>query len=249
MRYVSKIEYLDENDTTNYKLGLIYTKKNCTNVFKLFYYIFIVVIGFLVLKDEDYFPKALMGTGTFSNVFKNGYPDLFFHTKPAYFNYYFLGCLAFHITDLIWLVFIYELQTDFLMMLLHHMCTVSLIVMSYLSNYSNIGSVILFLHDFGDIFVYITRLFLNTNSNDFLKVLSGFVLLLVFGYTRIYVYGIILYETFHGLSTHFNMVNKTLWGLLCFLYILHVLWVYMILKKISTALFVRKYEDSFKIKK
>lgn len=249
MRAASKTEYLNPEDTQNYSIGLIYTKKNCTNFFKLCYYLVVVTIGLIVLKDLDYFPVNLGGKGEVSKMFEGGYPHYLFHSKPKYFNYYYLGTLAFHITDLIWLVAVYELQSDFLMMLLHHICTVILITFSYLSNYSNVGCIVLFLHDFTDIFVYITRLFLNTRSKEVVKVSSGILLLLVYLYTRIYVYGDLLIQTYIGLTSHFNWVFQTLWGFLCFLYILHLYWVYLILKKIFTALFMNKYEDSFKVDK
>jgi hypothetical protein len=190
-----------------------------------------------------------LGTGEISAMFKKGFPDSFFHIKPLYFNIYYLGALAFHITDLIWLIGIYELQTDFLMMLLHHMCTISLITFSYLSNYSNVGSIVLFLHDLGDIFVYIVRIFLNTRAPEILKISSGILLLVIYVYTRIYVFMDLLIEVFKGISTHFNWVNKCLWGFLVFLYILHLYWVFLILKKIFSALFMKTYEDTFKVNK
>lgn len=249
MRAASKLEYLNPEDPQNYSIGLIYTKKNCTNFFKLCYYLVVVAIGLWILKDLDYFPVTLGGSGQVSKMFAAGFPEYLFHLKPKFFNYYYLGTLAFHITDLIWLVAVYELQSDFLMMLLHHICTVSLVTFSYLSNYSNVGCIVLFLHDFTDVFVYITRIFLNTRSKEIVKVGSGVLLLVVYLYTRIYVFADLLVKTYNGLSTHFNWVNQTLWGFLCFLYVLHVYWVYLILKKIFTALFMHKYEDSFEVDK
>ena len=247
MRAASKEEYLNPEDTHNFNIGLIYTKKNCTNFFKLSYYIVVVIIGHYILKQLDYFPKNLLGNGDVSNLFIGGFPSYIFHIKPQLFNYYYLGALAFHLTDLIWLVGVYELQSDFLMMLLHHTCTISLITFSYLSNYTNVGCIVLFLHDFTDIFVYITRIFLNTRTKEIIKVSSGIFLLLIYIYCRIYVFGDLLVKVFYGLISHLNWVNQTLWGFLCFLYVLHLYWVYLILNKIFNALFMNKYEDSFKV--
>jgi len=208
-----------------------------------------VTLGLLVLKDLDYFPVTLGGNGEVSIMFEAGFPGYILHTKPKFFNYYYLGTLAFHITDLIWLIFVYELQSDFRMMLLHHICTVSLITFSYLSNLSNVGCIVLFLHDFTDIFVYITRIFLNTKTKEVVKVSSGILLLLIYLYTRIYVYGDLLVKTYIGFSSHFNWVNHTLLGFLCFLFVLHLHWIYLIFNKIIMALFMNKYEDSFKVDK
>ncbi|MFM1912849.1 MAG: hypothetical protein RIR51_687, partial [Bacteroidota bacterium] len=81
-----------------------------------------------------------------------------------------------------------------------------------------------------------------------IKVSSGIVLLICYLYTRIFVFGDLLVDTYKGLSTHFNWVNKNLLGFLGFLYILHLYWVFLILKKIFTALFMKNYEDTFTVK-
>ncbi len=248
-RFLSNKEYLNEEDTEKYKLGLIYAKKNSSNFFKLCYYTLITLFGYYVLCDLPCFPRELLGKGELSNCFTGGYPDWMYHIKPELFNVYYLTALAFHLTDLIWLLWIYELQTDFKMMLVHHICTITLITFSYLCNYSNIGSIIIFLHDFGDIFVYIMRVFLNTKAPKILKTLTGFLLLIVWIYTRLYVLFGIIIEIYIGFSTHFNWANVNLLTFLCFLYVMHIIWVYHILKKLYTAIFVNRYEDCYKFQK
>ena len=166
-----------------------------------------------------------------------------------FFNIYYLGALAFHITDLIWLLGVYDTQTDFLMMLVHHVCTISLITFSYLVNYFHGGAIILILHDFGDIFSYITRLCMNTCAPESTKLATGILVLAVWIYTRLYALAFVIYEIYLGLSTHWSILNRILWGMQIFLYILHCFWVYMIFKKILDAVFKKKYTDTFKIKK
>lgn len=246
---LSKKEYLNTEDTEKYNIGLIYAKKNATNFFKLCYYIFISCFGYYILKDLDYLPTTLGGSGVFSNMFKDGFDKSFFFAKHEYFNYYYLGALAFHITDLIWLLGIYELQSDFLMMLVHHFCTISLIVFSFLSNHSNYGSIVIFLHDIGDIFVYIARILLYIRVPEFLKVGSGILLLLVWIYTRLYVFADVITGTWTGINLNANWVNLNLVYFLCFLYILHCYWVFLIFKKVCAGIFAKKYEDTFKVKK
>ena len=236
-------------DPEKYNIGIIYARKNCTNFFKLIYYTLITIFGIYVLSDQPYFPWQLLGKGEISNCFKGGFPNWIYHQKPDYFNIYYLGVLAFHISDLIWLLFVYELQTDFLMMLVHHICTISLITFSYLTNYSNIGSIIIFLHDFGDIFVYIARIFLNTKAPEFTKSSSGILLLLVWIYTRLFVFGGIINALYIEFSLNHSWINWNILLFLCFLYLLHMYWIYLIFKKICAALFVNKYEDTFKVKK
>jgi hypothetical protein len=209
----------------------------------------IAAFGYYVLSQTNYFPRILFGNGELSNCFIGGYPDWIYHKKPDLFNVYYLVALAFHLTDLIWLLWIYELQTDFRMMLVHHICTISLIIFSYLCNYSNLGSVIMFLHDFGDIFVYIARVFLNTRAPEYTKISSGILLLFVWIYTRIYVFRGIIYDIYLGFSMNYNWAIINILAFLCFLYVLHCYWVYLIFKKICAALFIKTYEDTFKVQK
>ena len=138
------------------------------------------VFGYILLKQLDYFPTSLRGKGYLMKMFESGYPGKFYHWKPDYFDFYYLTALGFCVTDLIWLVFIYKLQSDFVMMLLHHICTISLLSFSFLTNYSNIGCIVLILHDIGDIFVYVTRIVINTDAKSFIKLSFATLFVLIF---------------------------------------------------------------------
>jgi hypothetical protein len=252
MEKVLNNKYKNPTDTQNYKMGKIYLKKLCTNFFKFLYYLGLSTFGYMILKDLHFFPVSLGGSGTISTVFTSyTYPNMFFWAKPDLFNIYYLGQLSFCITDLIWLVFIYEFQTDFLMMLLHHVCTISLILFSYVTNFSQIGCIILFLHDFGDIFVYFTRIVINTNVKSIYSVLAGSTLLVVFIYTRLYVFaeGILALANYSMTPNNpWHEVPIVLCTFLTFLYILHLNWVYLILRKIFNAIFKNDVADVYKVK-
>jgi hypothetical protein len=240
----------DPNDV-NYYNGKIYHKKLCISGYKMIYFIFISVVSFNILKQLNFFPTTLGGSGQVVNMLEAGFPEYFFFWKPDYFNIYYLANLSYHLTDLIWLVFFYELQNDFVMMILHHICTVSLIVFSYMSNYSNVGSIVMFLHDFSDIFVYLIRIVINTDAPKALKVASAVVLLIVFIYTRIYVFGHLLYTLLVQFVYRlgWNYMSAPLFIFLTFLYVMHIYWVYAILKKMAAAVFKDKIEDTCKVKK
>ncbi len=182
-----------------------------------------------------------------ANMFKS-HDKLFYHDKPDYFNVFYLVNLSYHCTDLIWLLFIYEMQTDFITMFLHHICTISLIVFSYMTNYSNIGCIVMFLHDFGDIFVYLVRIVINTNAKSIFKIVGAQTLLIVFAYTRIYVFGDLLRIMLNDFW-FWDVFNITLTSFLGFLYVMHIYWVYAILKKLYKAMTADKFEDTYRIKK
>ncbi len=248
-RIISK-KYTNPEDEASFSLGKVYIKKLSTNIFKLISYTIMVICGFLILSQLDYFPTSLGGKGQLMNMFSPGYPDAFYHWKPAYFDIYYLTALGFCLTDLIWLVFIYELQSDFILMLLHHVCTISLISFSYLTNWSNIGCIVLFLHDIGDIFVYLTRIVINTDLKSWVKISTAVGLIIVYIYTRIYVFSNVILSILRGAGTWgFDWPTTSLTVFLCFLLTMHINWVYLILKRISMALFEKKIEDTANVRK
>ena len=218
-------------------------------MFKLIFYTTTVIFGYILLSQLEYFPTSLGGKGYLMKMFEPGYPHSFYHWKPDYFDIYYLFALSFCITDLIWLVFIYELQSDFILMLLHHICTISLITFSFLTNYSNVGCVVLFLHDVGDIFVYITRIVINTDLNQPTKLSTAIVLQIVFIYTRLYVFADLILSIYYGITWGFKWPDTSMTLFLCFLYVMHVNWVYLILKKIAQGFFGGKVEDPASVKK
>jgi hypothetical protein len=242
-------KYLNSQDEANFALGKVYIKKLSTNIFKLIFYTIMVTLGYVLLSQLDYFPRSLGGSGELMNMFSKGYPDAFYHWKPKYFDMYYLTALGFCVTDLIWLFFIYELQSDFVLMLLHHVCTISLISFSYLTNWSNIGCIVLFLHDVGDIFVYITRIVINTDLKSWVKLSTASGLIIVYIYTRIYVFADVIMSIIRGVTWGFTWPTISLTVFLCFLFIMHMNWVYLILKKIIMGLYGNKIEDPASVKK
>lgn len=242
-------KYKNPEDKELYALGRVYMKKTATNIYKLFFYFFMVIFGYRILSQLDYFPTSLGGSGYIMRMFETSFPEFFYHWKPDYFDIYYLTSLGYCMTDLIWLIFIYELQSDFVMMLLHHVCTISLISFSYLTNWSNIGCIVLFLHDLGDVFVYWTRIIINTDIKSIFTIFSAVILLIVFIYTRIYVFGEAILSIVKGISWDYYCGDICLTLFLCFLYIMHINWVYLILKKILKAMFENKCEDTASVKK
>jgi hypothetical protein len=247
MHVILNEKYKNPEDIQNYNLGKIYLKKLCTNFFKMVFYFVICVISYNILKQLDYFPVSLGGNGDMKNLFVKGYPDFYFHWKPEYFDIYYLVELSYCLTDLVWLVFIYELQTDFILMLFHHTCTISLISFSFLTNYTNIGCLVLFLHDSGDILVYFTRILINSNLKNLYVLLIGLCLTTFFIYTRLVVFGQLISLIWNGIPAPWCIVTTCLWGFLTFLYIIHINWVYLLLKKIYVAIFQNKIEDTHNV--
>ena len=237
-------KFKDCKDEENYKMGEIYKKKLVTSFFKATYYIIIVSFAYYGCRNADYFPYELGGNGDIINIYKNGGHGYLYFYKPLLFKYYYLISLGYVITDLIWLLFINDSQSDFPIMLLHHSTTISLIAFSYLSNLSQIGITVLFLHDFTDILVYLIRIVINTDMKQIYKHIFSTLFLLSYIYMRIYVFGKLILLCFLNF-TDWNMFAYTLFGFKCILMIMHIYWVYEILIRICSKNLV----DTSRVKK
>ena len=216
------------------------------HIFKGSMYIFLTIFGYYVLKDINYFPKSLLGKGWLPNMFINGYPNSFYLYKPPLFDFYYMLCLSYFISDLVCL-FSEAKQTDFINMLLHHVCTISLIVFSHLVHYSNVGTIVLFLHMESDIFIHITRFFLQTDFPEIIKNVSGLILVFNYLYTRVYVLGDIIYV----LYTYVTWKGIIDWFLLIFLVIIYIMnanWALMLLEKMFSLFAGTKLNDTREFK-
>ena len=239
---VMKKAYRFPKNEKDRQLGEKYRIRLPIHVFKGSMYIFFTLFGYYVLKDINYFPKSLLGKGWLPNMFIKGYPDSFYLEKPPYFDFYYMFCLSFFISDLIGL-FREDKQTDFINMLLHHVCTISLIVFSHLVHYSNVGSIVLFLHMESDVFVHVTRFFLQTDAPEIIKDVSGLFLVFNFIYTRTYVLGDIIYVLYMYVSWK-GVIDWFLLIFLTLIFIMNFNWALMLLQKMFALFMGTKLNDT-----
>ena len=204
--------------------GKIISQKLSTYIFKIIYYFLITIFGYSILSQTNYFPKSLYGNGNILNLFIQGYPNSFYHIKPKYFDLYYLINLSYVLTEFIYLLFIYIGETDFINMVVHHVCTVSLLGFSYVTNFSHVGAVILFLHNQSDIFVYVTRFIIRVGMKDIYRDISGFLLMGDFVWVRLIVFGGLILKIYSYISWKWDRVIIVLWVFLIFLYTMHVNW-------------------------
>ena len=230
----------NEKDRQN---GEKYRIKLPIHVFKGSMYLFLTIFGYFVLKDLNYYPKSLLGKGWLPNMFINGYPNSFYLEKPPLFDFYYMFCLSYFSSDLIWLLFINDRQTDFVNMLLHHICTISLIIFSYLVNYSNVGSIVLILHLQSDILVHLTRFLLQTDSPEIFKNISGVTLVFNFLYVRVYVLGDIIYVLYHYVTWK-GIIDWFLLIFLSIIYLMHINWAIMLVQKMISLFMGTKLYDT-----
>jgi hypothetical protein len=236
-----KKEYLSEKPKAKRKLS-IYS-------LKFFHYLLITIISYFVYDQFDFFPKELFGHGNMNNIYSNGVHSFVFFKRPKYFDFQYYLNLAYTFADLFCVVFIYDKQTDILVMTFHHFCTITLIVFSYYNHFDSIGSIILYLHNLTDVIVYLGRLLLYTKAPDIFKKLISVCLLTSFIYCRLYIYGKLIYGyvTFCTWET-FYLKNSFIIALIS-LYILHCTWTYKLVRIAYNSIAKSKFGDTRKFVK
>ena len=219
-------KYITGNEQNNYEY---YREKVSIYLVKLIFLFFVTILGHFILRDLVFFPKSLLGRGDYKILFATG-KKMFFFDKTPYFDLFYNINLGWALFDT-YLVLTLPHQSDFLIMILHHLATISLVTFSYLINYSNVGCVVFYLHYFGDAFGYILRLFVYIKVPRMFKYVSGFLVIILFFYTRIYVFGFVLYDTYH-LLPFWGTIEKFCMVFMIFLYNLHIIWLTLIIKKV-----------------
>ena len=221
------------------KLGNIYRHKLARHIYKITFYIEITIYGYYVLHNFPYFPKSMMGNGYMPNMFLKGFPDSYFHERPPLFTLYYNISLAYFLNDFIFL-FIMERQSDFIMMLLHHICTISLIIFSFITNYSHVGSLVIFCHMQSDILLHCTRFLLQTDNHLYFVGFVGISFTINFIYMRQFVFGQIIYTIYKYITWKWNLITTTLWLFLVILYTLHLHWSYTLITKTIELITTKK---------
>ncbi|KAG7384404.1 Ceramide synthase 6 [Phytophthora boehmeriae] len=194
-----------------------------TVLFKFTYFMGITVAGYYVMRGEKWLPPVLGGDG----VIREAY--LMLHEPPSTsLKYYYFVQLGYHFHSLLFMLFFSPIRNDFIEMLLHHLVTIILIGGSYLANYAAMGALVAFTHDIGDVTGYAIKSVVDTGNTP----LIGFmyiVLLISWGYTRLYVYPFhLIYNAIfvipeanpHVVGIFIHPGN----ALLCMLVVLHVYW-------------------------
>ena len=221
------------------KLANIYRHKLPRHIYKITFYVGITIYGYYVLRNLPYFPKSMLGNGYMPKMFLKGFPDSYFHERSSLFILYYNISLAYFVNDFIFL-FIMERQSDFIKMLLHHICTISLIIFSYVTNYSNIGSLVIFCHMQSDILLHVTRFLLQTDNPVPIVGFIGIVFTINFVYMRQFVFGDMIYTIYRYITWKWGIITTTLWLFLVMLYILHLHWSYILLSKTTELLKTKK---------
>jgi hypothetical protein len=217
-------------------------EKMAKNVFKATYFAVAAVAAYLLSKDSFYLPSSLGGKGDVEKTFE-GLP-YYDQSSFVHLREYFMVQLGYHFSALV-LLFIGKMRSDFMEMLLHHSITVFLLSLSYLMNYWPISLMILYVHDISDVFVCLTRVFVDT-SQAAITFIIYICLLVTWIYTRLFVFPfeLIRVSCYQNPWIHEVYGIGILGGMAHILLLLHVYWFYLLVQMGIRFLKTAKPQDT-----
>jgi len=150
---MSRFAYANLDEKYQGEERLLRVDKITKMIYDNVFYTTSTVFAYYTFSNAFIIPKWLFGQGECGQLFQ-GYPN-----KPniPYFNEFYLYQLGNHLYRLVHHVVEFRQDARFYEMFLHHYAAFLLIFYSYCFNYTAMGSIILVLHDIGDIFFSVAR--------------------------------------------------------------------------------------------
>lgn len=185
---------------------IVRTEKSCFMFYKAIYYIIVTSYGWWVLKDTDFLVPSLGGRkeNVAGNMWNN-FPVI--EEKNNYnLRMFYIVIGGYHFSSIV-ILLMRQRKNDFMEMLVHHIATATLIVMSYLSNMVKGGSQLIWLHGWADITVSLLKAFSETSFN-FGFVFFGLINLAIWPWSRFYAFVDVLYNGYITLIPQLDSVFK-----------------------------------------
>jgi len=187
--------YSVSKEKNNEVKRILKTQKAAENLFGTIYFTCITALGFYVLRKTDYLPWMLGGKAEndMNNVWVN-FPVVDDREYAEELKIYFLVSYGYHLSSLFDLIKTNReaQRSDFIEMLLHHLLTCLLILLAYMSNVINFGSLILFIHDWADIPCSIVKIAIELEFEKPIWI-SAMANLFVWAWSRLFVFPQVIY--------------------------------------------------------
>lgn len=182
--------------------------------FKAMYHIAMVIVGYLLLKDQPYFPTYLGGSGQLSG--SGGISERLTEYCAVQIGFY-LHCLVY--------LYCEKRKNDTLELVLASIVTIFLAAIAMMDGFERAACVLFFLHDLGDALGYTLKVLVETNMQVPTLVMY-FALMPVWIYTRIYL---LLFKIFPTLALLHSQresggENSYLYAPLLLLFTSHLYW-------------------------
>lgn len=162
-------------------------------------YIVSTVFGFYTLCKSDFMDPIFGGIGHHSNIFR----DLELNNIPSNLQYYLWFSIASHSESFFQHLLTNMYEKKYYEFLLHHGMAFFLLTFSYLYNCWKVAALVVYLHDFSDVFLTTVRVLADyKNMNKMLVNIIFVVNVLFWIYSRIiYLPFYLIYETMVVIST------------------------------------------------
>ena len=209
--------------------------KFCEAFWRALFYATFCVVGYYAL----FVPEPVVWVKN-TKEYWLGWP---LQSLPSAVDFYYQVELGCYLHQLFWTE---VKRSDFWEMIIHHFVTLMLITLSYLTNFTRIGSSILLIHDISDVFLETAKVINYTSKapgRGHLKIFTDIVFSIFaisFFVTRLVIYPrYVLYATIKDGVDHFGCEFGGCYvyiGLLSALQVLHVYWFYLISRMIYRIL-------------
>jgi len=219
-------------------------------IFLVVYYVAATLLGWWVLVDKPWVPGIIIpgASGDVANCWKNFWTQ---YNDDFGVRMYYMVSLGYAFQSLVYLI-IRKHRRDFLEMALHHALEIALITYSFIYGYIRIGTLVLMVHDVGDIAVNTSRC-LNDASFKKPAIISFICLIVSWIWFRLYLFPAYIihstmFDAYHYISEGATSVvhNEGYWFfniMLILLFVLHIFWFAMFMKMGFNILFKNKCED------
>lgn len=128
-------------------------EQHCKWMFDVVYYTCTTIIGYLIIRKTDFLPNYLGGSGSCSNIYV-GHPKV---QDIKFLNLYYQIQAGSHLYTFINQIWCKRNDTKFYEYALHHGLALFLIWFSYMMNLTQVGILVLILHDPADVFLILAR--------------------------------------------------------------------------------------------
>ena len=204
--------------------------------FKLIFFIILMSEAITALQQVDWVPNEFL-FGTDNQSAADIIRRLMWEpTTNQNIRSYFNWTAAYHVHDLIVLLWIHFGDYIFYEMLLHHVVTLSLIALCFITNHIALGVLISFVHDITHIPMHCLKI-LSNGSNIKVLLMAYVSLVSIWIYERIYVFGAVIIYSVYLVEAEIRLETGNGYNeltaylvLLSILWIFHIFWIYLILR-------------------
>eukprot|EP01105_Mastigella_eilhardi_P015474 TRINITY_DN3542_c0_g1_i1.p2 TRINITY_DN3542_c0_g1~~TRINITY_DN3542_c0_g1_i1.p2 ORF type:complete len:377 (-),score=120.32 TRINITY_DN3542_c0_g1_i1:8-1138(-) len=168
--------------------------------FKLVYFTFVTVAGWLLFRRQLWFPLLLGGPRDAEpELLYLGYPFCC-HAEAGQANVavvwamklFYMVQLGYHADSLVRHLLWERARRDFWEMLLHHLVACALVLFSYLSNFLRVGILVFLVHDACDVFICALKIIVEVGGHNVAMVVCYVLLMCTWVYCRLFAFPLLV---------------------------------------------------------